>query len=120
MYSDSKPNSRLFSACTAAVMSLMCTSLVAIAFIPRETVKFRDLDIDSPDGAATLYQRLQAAAQHVCFAQWDSAPARVLRAEACANEAESRAVSQLNLAELTAYYQIKSRQDLTLTANLAK
>jgi UrcA family protein len=118
MYSDTK--SKIFSVCTAAVMSLMCTFLVAIAFIPKETVNFQDLNINSPAGAAALYQRLHAAAQHVCFAEWDRDPVKVQRAEACANEAESRAVSQLNVAELTAYYQIKSRQDLTLTASLAK
>jgi len=83
-------------------------------------VKFQDLNIDSPAGAAALYQRLHAAAQHVCFAEWDRDPAKVQRAETCANEAESRAVSRLNVPELTAYYQIKSRQDLALTANLAK
>jgi UrcA family protein len=120
MYSDTKTKGKIFSACTAAVMSLMCTFLVAVAFIPKETVKFQDLNIDSPAGAAALYQRLHAAAQHVCFAEWDRDPVKVQRAEACANEAESRAVSQLNVAELTAYYRIKSRQDLTRTASLAK
>jgi UrcA family protein len=120
MYWDTKAKGKIFSACTAAVMSLTCTSLVAIAFIPKETVKFQDLNIDSPAGAAVLYQRLHAAAQHVCFAGWDTDPVKVERAEVCANQAESRAVSQLNVAELTAYYQVKSRQDLTLTANLAK
>jgi UrcA family protein len=120
MYLDTKTNSKIFSACTAAVMSLTCVFLVAIAFIPKETVKFQDLNIDGPAGAAALYQRLHAAAQHVCFANWDRDPVRVQRAEACAIEAESRAVSQLNFTELTAYYQMKSRQDSTLTASLAK
>jgi UrcA family protein len=120
MYSDTKTRDKIFRACTAAVMSLMCTGVVAIAFIPKETVKFQDLNINSSAGAAALYQRLHAAARHVCFAEWDRDPVRVQRAEDCANEAESRAVSQLNVAELTAYYQIKGRQDLTLTADLAK
>ena|SRR5271165_2797165 len=120
MYPDTKSNSKIFSACAAAVMSLACTFLVAIAFIPKENVSFQDLNIESPAGAAALYQRLHAAAQHVCFAEWDKDPIKVERAEACANEAESRAVSQLNVAELTAYYQAKSRQDLTLSASLAK
>ena len=120
MYSDTKTKSQIFSACTAAVMSLLCTLLVAIAFIPKETVNFQDLNIDSPAGAAALYQRLHAAARHVCFAEWDKDPVKVRRAEACANEVESRAVSRLNVAELTAYYQIKRREDLTLTASLAK
>jgi UrcA family protein len=120
MYSDTNTKSQFFSACTAAVMSLACTVLVAITFIPKETVKFQDLNIDSPAGATALYQRLHAAARHVCFAEWDRDPVKVQRAEACANEAESRAVSRLNVAELTAYYQVKSRQDLALTASLAK
>jgi UrcA family protein len=120
MYSDTRTKGKIFSACTAAVMSLMCTLLVAIAFIPKETVKFQDLNLNSPAGAAALYERLHAAARHVCFAEWDKDPVKVQRAEACANQAESRAVSQLNVAELTAYYQAKSRQDLTLTADLAE
>jgi UrcA family protein len=120
MYSDTNTKGNILSACTAVVMSLTCTFLVALAFIPKETVKFQDLNIDSPAGAAALYQRLHAAAQHVCFAEWDRDPIKVQRAEACANEAEYRAVSQLNFTELTAYYQMKSRQDLILTARLAK
>ncbi|GEM_PF-1505023 len=120
MYLDTNTNSKIFSACTATVMSLTCAFVVAIAFIPKETVKFQDLNIDSPAGAAALYQRLHAAAQHVCFAGWDRAPAKVQRAEACAIEAESRAVGQLNVTALTAYYQVKGRPDATLTASLAK
>jgi UrcA family protein len=120
MYSDTKTDSKILTACAAVVMSSMCAFLVAIAFIPKQTVKFQDLNINSPAGAAALYQRLHAAAQHVCFAEWDKDAVQVQRAEACANEAESRAVSRLNVAELTAYYQVKSRQDLTLSAGLAK
>jgi UrcA family protein len=120
MYSDTNTKGKILSACTAAVMSLTCTLVVAHALIPKETVKFQDLNIDSPAGAAALYQRLHAAARHVCFAEWNKDPVRVQRADACANEAESRAVSRLNVAELTAYYQVKSRQDLALTASLAK
>jgi UrcA family protein len=120
MNSDTNTKSQIFSACTAAAMSLACTLLVAITFIPKETVKFQDLNINSPAGAAALYQRLHAAARHVCFTEWDRGPAKMQQAEVCANEAESRAVSRLNVAELTAYYQVKSRQDLVLTASLAK
>ncbi|MGA2710773.1 MAG: UrcA family protein [Steroidobacteraceae bacterium] len=120
MYSDTNTKGKIISACTATVMSLTCIFVVALAFIPKETVKFQDLNIDSPAGAAALYQRLHAAARHVCFAEWDKNPEKVQRAEACANEAESRTVSRLNVAELTAYYQTKRRQDLALTASLAK
>jgi len=120
MYSDTNTKGKILSACTAAAMSSTCILLVALAFIPKETVKFQDLNIDSPAAAAALYQRLHAAARHVCFAEWDKNPVKVQRAEICTNEAESRAVSQLNVAELTAYYQIKNRQESALTASLAK
>lgn len=120
MYPEITNQSRFFRACTAAVMSALCTLIVAIAFIPKETVNFKDLNIDSAAGAAVLYQRLHAAARHVCFAEWERGPAKMQQAEACADEAESRAVSQLNVVELTAYYQTKRYQDLTLTASLAK
>jgi UrcA family protein len=119
MYSYTKTDSKIPTVCAAVVMSFLCAFPVAIAFIPKQTVKFQDLNINSPTGAAALYQRLHAAAQRVCFAGWDKEPLKVQRAEACANEAESRAVSRLNVAELTAYYQVKNRQDLTLSANLA-
>jgi UrcA family protein len=120
MYSETNTKGKILSACTAAVISLTCIFLVGLALIPKETVKFQDLNVNNPAGAAALYQRLHAAARHVCFAEWDKDPIKAQRAETCANEAESRAVSQLNVAELTAYYQIKSRQDSTLTASLAK
>ena len=121
MYSKIKTIARIFIACAAAVMSFMCTILVAIAFVPKETVKFHDLNIDSPADVAALYQRLHTAAQHVCYAEWDKDPVKVKRAEACANEAEARAVSKVNVAGLSAYYQMKTgRQVLTLTASSAK
>jgi len=119
MNANSKTSSTILTACSAAAMSLMCTLLVAIAFVPKQTVKFQDLNIDSPNGAAALYDRLHAAAQHVCFADWDRSPAKVQRAEECASEAEARAVSKLNVAELTAYYQTKTNRE-SLTASLAK
>lgn len=119
MYSNTNTTRTIFTACSAAVMSLACTLIVALAFVPKQTVKFQDLNIGSSDGAAALYGRVHTAAQHVCFSGWDKSPAKVQRAEACANEAEARAVSQLNVPELTAYYEMKTNRD-TLTASLAK
>jgi UrcA family protein len=121
MYSNANTYSTILNACSAAVMSFMCTFLVAIAFVPKETVKFHDLNLDSPADVAALYQRLHTAAQHVCYEEWDKDPVKVKRAEACANEAEARAVSEVNVAGLAAYYQMKTgSQELTLTASWAK
>jgi UrcA family protein len=121
MYSNSKINSTMFSAIAAAVMSLVCTFGVAGAFVPKQIVKFQDLNIGSPAGVADLSRRLHAAAQHVCFEDWDKDPIKAQRAEACASEAEARAVSHVNLPALTAYYQLNAgRQSSTLTASLAR
>lgn len=118
MYSITKTRSTIFAACAAAGMSLMCLFGVASAFVPQETVKFKDLNIDSPAGVAALYQRLHAAAQHVCYAQWDKDPVKVQRAETCANEAQARAVSRLHVARLTAYCQMNTPGQLfTRTAS---
>ncbi len=118
MYLKTKTNRTIFATFAAAGMSLMCTFGVASAFVPKETVKFQDLNIDNLAGVATLYQRLHVAAQHVCYAEWNRDPVKVQRAETCANEAVARAVSQLHVARLTAYYQINTgRQLLTLIAS---
>jgi UrcA family protein len=119
MYSNTKINSTIFAAGSAAVMSLICTLVIASAFVPKETVNFQDLNIDSPAGVAALYQRLHVAAQHVCFGDWDKDPIKMQRAEDCANEAEARAVSRVNVAALTAYYQLNTGRQV-LTAGLAK
>ena len=70
-------------------------------------VKFQDLDVDTATGAAALYWRIHKAANQVCglnehivLASWPR-----LR---CAREAEARAIGQLNLSRLTAYYQVKT------------
>jgi UrcA family protein len=118
MYSITKTRSTIFAACAAAAMSLMCLFGVASAFVPKESVKFQDLNIDSPAGVAALYQRLHVAAEHVCYAQWDRDPVKVQRAETCANEAQARAVSRLHIARLTAYCQMNTpRQLFTRTAS---
>jgi UrcA family protein len=119
MYSKTKINRTIFGACSAAVMSLICTFGVAIAFVPKQTVKFQDLNMNSPAGVAALYQRIHTAAQHVCFGEWDRDPIKVQRAEDCANEAEARTVSRVNVPALTAYYQMNTGRHV-LTASLAK
>jgi UrcA family protein len=71
-----------------------------------ETVKFQDLNVDTPDGARALYARIHAAAKRVC-AESDAAlkPAE----NACIGKAEGNAIDKLNLAQLTAYYQNKTK-----------
>jgi UrcA family protein len=121
MYLNTKIASTIFAASSAVVMSLVCTFAVGSAFVPKQTVKFQDLNIDTPAGVTALSDRLHAAAQHVCFGEWDKNPVKVQRAEACASEAEARAVSHVNVAALTAYYQLSTGPQATaLTASLTR
>jgi UrcA family protein len=122
MNSITKTETSLFAA-GAAVMSLASVFLIASAFaVPKETVKFRDLNVSNPPGVIALSQRIHVAAQRVCFADsiWGTDEA-TQRAKDCANEAEARAVAQVNVPALTAYYKMNVDHAPTrLIASLAK
>jgi UrcA family protein len=78
----------------------------AFADVPTETVKFQDLNVSTPAGVAALYSRIHWAAKRVCAppAGWGEQ----VRANACARNAEAKAIEKLNLPALTAYYQKKT------------
>lgn len=71
-------------------------------------VKFQDLDVNTSTGAAALYWRIHNAANRVCGVDEHSVllPGRAGRE--CAQAAEARAIGQLNLSRLTAFYQAKT------------
>jgi UrcA family protein len=71
-----------------------------------ERVKFQDLNVETPEGVQALYNRIHAAAKHVCT---ETDP--VLRgAEGiCARKAEGDAIAKLNMSQLTAYYKTKTK-----------
>ncbi len=80
-----------------------------------ETVKFADLNVDTPSGAQALYTRIHWAAQRVCS---EADPIQQLAAKACVSKAEARAIEKLSLPQLTAFYQMKTgRQPQSLIAN---
>lgn len=80
-----------------------------------ETVKFADLNVDSPSGVQALYDRIHAAAKRVCS---DSDPFQSIPARACARKAEAGAIQKLGLPQLTAFYQTKTgAQPQPLIAN---
>jgi UrcA family protein len=118
-----KTQSTLFAA-GAAVISLASIFATASAFVvPPATVKIRDLNVNTPMGVIALSQRLHAAAQRVCFVDSNLGADEdtMRRAKNCANEAEARAVTHVNVAALTAYYQMNAdRPAATLIASLQK
>jgi len=84
------------------------------------TVKFQDLDISKPAGAAALYGRIHVAAESVCQAP-DQSLVNYSRHNKCAKEAEINAISKVNAPALTAYYEQKTGGKVTtLSANLMK
>jgi UrcA family protein len=76
----------------------------------RVTVKFGDLDVSRPQGAAVLYDRIREAAEKVCPPfEVDSRKARIRR-DQCINKAISEAVTKVGQPELSAVYSAKQRK----------
>lgn len=86
-------------AATSLASAFAASSALADEPVRRATVTFADLNAGTSVGAHALYGRIHAAAQRVCV-EPDPRGAQV-----CAALAERRAIEQLNLPLLTAYYQ---------------
>jgi len=93
----------------SAAMLLACVWAVSTAFagdqVRSETVKFRDLNVNTPEGVQTLYGRIHAAAWHVCMS---TDPIYQLGTSDCAKKAEAQAIATVNLPQLTAFYRTKT------------
>jgi UrcA family protein len=118
-----KTNSAILGACSVAVALSAFAVTSASAGEPNdqvrsETVKFQDLNLGAPAGVAALYQRVHTAAKHVCTDD----QSRETFVISCINQAEVRAVKDINVDALTAYYRMKTGQQAsgTLVANLSK
>jgi len=68
-------------------------------------VKYADLEISSPAGAAELYHRIDAAAATVCSYFWFRSAAAEAR---CINDAIANAVADVNEPALFAVYNLKN------------
>jgi UrcA family protein len=80
--------------------------------VPKYTVRYGDLDLSSPRGAAALYHRIRVAAELVCstYEGGDLPRTRILRA--CEERAIADAVSRVNRPELFAVYNANNRAPL--------
>jgi UrcA family protein len=80
-------------------------------------VKFGDLTLSNPQGAATLYRRIAAAARDVCGSydldRWNLGSRASLNA--CVHKAIADAVTKVGQAELFAVYNAKNHQPLPIT-----
>jgi UrcA family protein len=108
MNSNVKTESRIPVAFSIAML-LACAATVSSAFaddqVRAETVKFADLNVNTPAGAEALYTRIHRAAQRVCS---QNDPGLQTAASACARKAEAQAIEKLSLPQLTAHYQMKT------------
>ncbi len=117
MSSNVKTLSRVPLAIATAIVLLGAVVSTANADeqVRAQTVKFGDLNVDTPSGAQALYTRIHWAAQRVCS---DTDPLQQLAAGACARKAEARAIEKLGLPQLTAFYRMKTGgQPQSLIAN---
>lgn len=89
-----------FSAVSAADASSEPTRLI---------VKFADLNISSPAGALTLYERIRAAAQGACSYYWFKTDADEAR---CVHDAIANTVTKVNRPALFAVYNAKNKTPL--------
>jgi UrcA family protein len=93
---------------TFAPMVMMYNAARADEAVASRVVSFKDLNLNSPEGAAVLYGRIKRAAKEVC-GTWDSVDLSQLHAvQACISDAVSRAVAQVNNPMLTSLYNDKT------------
>jgi len=96
----------------AAVFGALASSLSAVCAAdgaPKPvslTVKFSDLNISKPPGAAVLYARITAAAQNACSYYWFKSDADQNR---CVNGAIANAVTKIDQPALFAVYNAKNK-----------
>jgi UrcA family protein len=73
----------------------------------QNTVRFGDLNVDQPAGAAVLYQRIRYAAMSVCGDPILSGSPFISRSwSSCVADAINRAVLAVDRPALTAYYRV--------------
>ena len=75
--------------------------------VPHKVVSFKDLNLNSPEGAAVLYKRIKSAAYDVCGGP-DRYDLSQFKVEICVRDAVSRAVVQVNNPMLTSLHESKT------------
>ena len=92
---------------TFTPMVMMYNAARADESVPHKVVSFKDLNLDTPEGAAVLYRRITSAANEVCGDpnRYDLSQ---MKAQICIKDAVSRAITQVNRPMLTSLYNQKT------------
>jgi UrcA family protein len=95
---------------TFAAVALMAalTTGVRAADVPQVHVKFADLNINTPAGAAALYHRIRVAADQVCALPVTGDLAFRAKTQACTDRAVANAVATVNNPTLTGLYDLNT------------
>lgn len=108
---------------TAAIFGALAIGCGAVSIaadrsdVPQAVVKFGDLNLSNRQGAATLYNRIIAAANEVCKS-YDTdirGFASFAQLDACVHRAIADAVTKVAQPELFAVYNARNRQPLPIT-----
>jgi UrcA family protein len=75
--------------------------------VAHKVVSFRDLNLNTPEGAAVLYRRINSAANEVCADPYRY-DLSTLKLHICVKDAVSRAIAQVNNPMLTSLYEAKT------------
>ena len=123
------PFTRIRRLIATAIVSAFASSFAVVCAASDDTetisvvVKFGDLNVSNPEGAATLYGRIAAAAYNVC-GSYDSNDVfhhgSQARVNACVRKAIADAVTRVGQPELFAVYNTKHRQPLPITVAAAR
>jgi UrcA family protein len=110
---------RLIKTAIFGALALSCGAVSMAADrsdVPQAVVKFGDLNLSNPQGAATLYGRIVAAAHEVCKSfDIDSRDlGDRARLDACVHKAIAGAVTKVGQPELFAIYNVKNHQPLPI------
>jgi UrcA family protein len=93
---------------TFAPMVMLYNAARADEPVATQRVSFKDLNLNSPEGAAVAYGRIKTAANEVC-GHWDNFNLSQIHAlQTCISGAVSRAVAQVNSPMLTSLYNAKA------------
>jgi UrcA family protein len=105
---------------TFAPMVMVYNAARADEPVPTQRVSFKDLNLNSPEGAAVLYRRIKGAANKVC-GRWENVDlSRIHAVQTCIDGAVSRGVAQVDRPMLTSLYNVEVGKAGTRVITLAQ
>jgi UrcA family protein len=110
---------KLRGALAAAILGALTSSLATVCTAaetdaPQATVKFADLNVSNPEGAAALYARIQRAARQVCVSFDGRDLSSKAHMDACVHKSIADAVAKVGQPALFAVYNARNGQPIRI------